>query len=38
MQPIKKEIFSRFVFSICKFYKEYESFIPLAHKLQKRKW
>ena len=34
MQPVKKFFFSFFVFSTCK---EYESFILLAHKLQKRK-
>ena len=34
MQPIKKKFCVCFVFSTCK---EYESFVPLAHKLQKRK-
>ena len=37
MQPIKKEIF--FTFCVLDMQvKEYESFIPLAHKLQKCKW
>ena len=34
MQPMKKIFCVCFVFSTCK---EYESFVPLAHKLQKRK-